>query len=130
MGAHALEQVERTHGVDFQVLAIVEGGHEGRGQVVDRVNALDRTAYIVQVAQIAGDRFNAGAGVQLVGAAGVAWVDEGSNLVACGQQTGDQIGANPACAAGYQNLHCTTFLQAVTDDVGMVFSVSERSERV
>ena len=58
VGAHALEQVEGAHGVDGQVLAVVEGGHEGGGQVVDGVNAVDGPANVVGVAQVAGDRFD------------------------------------------------------------------------
>ena len=48
--AHALQQIERSHGVDVQILAIVEGATEGSGQVVDGVHALDRLVNVVPVA--------------------------------------------------------------------------------
>ena len=110
VGAQAFEQVECAHGVDFEILAVVEGGHEGGGQVVDGVDAVDGPADVVEVAKVAGDGFDSGEGIQLVGAAGVAGVEEGADFVACGEETCDQIGADPACAAGYEDLHVGAFL--------------------
>ena len=77
--------------------------------MVDGINALDGQAYVVRVAQVAGHGFHVGEGVQLVGAAGVAGVEEGADVVARFQEGLDQIGTDATCAAGYQNLHCETF---------------------
>ena len=104
-----LQQIERSHGVDVQILTIVEWTTEGCGQVVDDVNSLDSPAYILEVTQITCDRFHVGEGIQLMGATGVTRIDKSTNVVTLGQQTCDQIGANPARAAGYENFHCGTF---------------------
>ena len=75
-GADAFEQIERAHGVDVKVLAVVEGAAEGCGDVVDGVNAFDGIADVLQVAQVAGHGFDVGVGIQLMCAADVARIDE------------------------------------------------------